>query len=50
MKKLLSFSRDSILRIVYYICRSYVEWYFRFADLPFQHDIEVYLDVADLKK
>lgn len=48
--KLLTYTKDSILRIVYFICRAYVEFYFRYADLPYQHDIELYLDIADIRK
>lgn len=47
---LLTSTKDYILRIIYFVCRAYVEFYFRYADLPYQHDIELYLDVADIRK
>lgn len=44
MIKLLSSAKNQIIEILYFICRAFVEWYFRYYDLPYCHDIECYLD------
>lgn len=29
-----------VVEILFYICRAYVEWYFRYYDLPYKYDLE----------
>lgn len=44
MKRILSFTGRQVLEVVYFLSRAFVEWYFRYYDLPFKHEIECYLD------
>lgn len=41
--KLAKISVDGVLKIIFWICRSYVEWYWRFADLPYPDDLNAWI-------
>lgn len=50
MKSLARIPVELVTKLLFFVCRAYVEWYMRFYNLPFSHDIESYLDVADIRK
>lgn len=37
---ILNKSIRAIIEIIFFICRAYVEWYFRYFDLPYKFDLE----------
>lgn len=41
--KLAKVSIDNVLKVIFWICRAYVNWYWSYSDMPFAEDLNAWL-------